>query len=151
MVEQNFGWFTCMGDNDTIRSVWPEELEAFLYDKGIDRHNAKAPEGESRADVVERARHVVERHRADFEDPNTDVILIGHGVINRAMEMCLRGEGEEWFHATKNPNNCDVHKLEGNLGIGYAPTECIHESKLRPKTLPQYKAEPYGEDKVLMR
>lgn len=142
--EQDFGLFNCITDRKTIARLWPEEHKQFVQDRKSDKFHAKAPGGESRADVVERAKLLIEEHRTDFEDPNTDVILVGHGMVNRAVEMCLRGEDTEWLRKEPNPGNCAIRKLEGDLKHGYS-AEYIHNSKTRPACMPKdYKAAPHG-------
>lgn len=144
LQEQDFGLFSCITDRRVTARLWPEEHARFIRDRRENRHHAKAPGGESRAEVVERIREFVKRHEADFTDPNTDVIIVGHGVVNRALELCLRGLDIEWLRKEPNPSNCAIRKLEGDLKHGYA-AQYIHEGALRPKHLPKdYQVAPYG-------
>lgn len=145
MREQSFGLFSCITDRRLIAKLWPEAHAKFAADRLNDKHHAKAPGGESRADVVLRAQQLIETYQDDFNDPNTDVILVGHGLVNRAVEMCLRGLDKEWLRKEPNPTNCAVRKLEGELRHGYA-AEYVHAGKDRPAHLPaDYKAQPYGQ------
>jgi 2,3-bisphosphoglycerate-dependent phosphoglycerate mutase len=151
MREQGFGLFSCITDRRLIARLWPQEHARFAADRQQDKYNAKAPGGESRADVVARAQQLIDTYRQDFEDPNTDVILVGHGLVNRAVEMCLRGLDKEWLRKEPNPTNCAVRKLEGELRHGYT-AEYIHSGKERPAHLPSdHKAAPHGCAAVLSR
>lgn len=143
--EQDFGMFSCITDRRLIAKKWPEAHDRFVKDRQQDKYNAKPPQGESRADVVKRARQLVEEYRADFADPNTDVVLIGHGLANRAVEMCLRGLDKEWLRREPNPGNCDIRKLEGDLQHGYT-AQYIYRSKERLPQLPKdYLTLPHGQ------
>lgn len=147
--EQDFGLFSCITDRKLIAALWPKEHAQFVRDRQRDKHTAKAPGGESRMDVVERAKQLVENHRADFEDPNTDVVLIGHGLVNRAVEMCLRGEDKEWLRKEPNPGNCAIRKLEGELANGYSAAY-VHQGRPRPTSLPKdHMADPHGHERQM--
>lgn len=144
MREQGFGLFSCITDRRLIAKLWPEEHEAFVEARKLDKHHARAPGGESRADVVERVRAFIADHAADFNDPDTDVVVVGHGLVNRALEMCLRGEDIEWLRKEPNPTNCAIRKLEGDLQRGYT-AEYVHRGRERPDHLPKdYQAMPHG-------
>lgn len=144
--EQDFGKFNCITDRRLIAKLWPDDHAQFVKDRKSDKHNAKAPGGESRADVVERAKLLIEAHRADLEDPNTDVVFVGHGLVNRALEMCLRGLDSEWLRKEPNPGNCAIRQLEGDLKHGYS-AQYIHTSKERSPSMPgDYKTKPHAQE-----
>lgn len=152
--EQHFGLFSCITDRELIGRLWPEQNARFVNDRADPNrvHEAKPPGGESRDDVEKRVRELIKCHQADFEDPNTDIILVGHGLVNRTVEMCLCGKNQQWLNEQKNPHNCTIRKLEGNLGNGYALAQTVHEGKARPNTLPpQYKTEPHGGELAIAR
>lgn len=141
--EQSFGLFSGITDRRIIEEEWPEEYAAFRKARKENIHYAKAPDGEgpygkaeSRADVVQRAKWLISEHQAIFDDPNTDVVLIGHGLVNRAVEMCLRGLDKEWLRDEPNPSNCAVRKLEGELRHGYT-AEYVHRGEARSQHLPK--------------
>lgn len=145
MREQSFGMFDCITDRRLIAKLWPEEHKAFVEARKQDKYHAKAPGGESRAEVVERVQEFIAEHEADFRDPNTDVVVIGHGLVNRALEMCLRGLDKEWLRKEPNPTNGAIRKLEGDVQHGYS-AQYIHRSKERPEHLPKdYQTAPHGE------
>lgn len=149
--EQCFGIFDCITDRHLIAKLWPKEHAEFVAARQKDKHHARAPGGESRADVVERAKRFISDHAADFSDPNTDVIVVGHGLVNRAVEMCLRNQDIEWLRKEPNPTNCAIRKLEGDLLHGYSKAEYIHEGKERPAHLPKdYQTRPFGQQQVAM-
>lgn len=157
--EQNFGLFNGILDLSYIKRQWPGEYAAFTQARRQSKYHATPPEGESQSDVMKRAGSLVEDYREVFEDPNVDIILVGHGVSNRAVELQLTmGEQLEaldqedadrqrgrWMQKQGNPKNCVIRKLEGNLKDGYAQAECIYEAKERNGFMPaDYKNQPYG-------
>lgn len=147
--EQDFGKFNCITDRRLIARLWPEDHDRFVQARKADKHTARAPGGESRADVVERAQRLVDAHRAELEDPNTDVVFVGHGLVNRAVEMCLRGLDAEWLRKEPNPGNCAIRRLEGDIAHGYT-AQYIHTSKERtPSTPKDYKTQPHGREMAL--
>lgn len=87
--EQSFGLFNGILDLSYLRQRWPEEYAEFTQERRQNKYYATPPEGESRADVVKRAELLVETYREAFEDPNADIILVGHGMSNRAVELQL--------------------------------------------------------------
>lgn len=150
--EQQFGKFTSVTDHALAEAIWGEEYTAYRAARRVDRYRAKPPEGESPEDVVARAQLVIDAHRADFEDPDTDVIVVAHGTVNRALELCLCNRVEEW-NMTRNPENCAIRKLEGDLRNGYASNpDYIHSGKPRPASLPKdHKIAAYDADRAIAR
>lgn len=157
--EQSFGLFNCIEDLSYIKRQWPEEYAKFTQERQRDKFHATPPQGESRADVVKRAGLLVEAYHETFEDPDADIILVGHGMSNRAVELQLTvgaqlaelGQDEanrkkgQWLQKQRNPKNCAVRKLEGNLKDGYTRAECIYEAKVRASSMRKdYKTRPYG-------
>lgn len=138
--EQDFGLFSGITDRAILREKWPQEAQRFERERQNPAtiHTATPPGGESRADVVERAKSFVATHEALFSDPNTDVIIVGHGLVNRAVELCLRRmdeqEGAMWLAEQQNPMNCAIRELEGDYQHGYT-ARYIHEGMRRPKHL----------------
>lgn len=161
--EQSFGLFNGVLDLPYLKQRWPEEYTEFTQERRENKYYATPPEGESRADVVKRAELLVETYREAFEDPNVDIILIGHGMSNRAVELQLTlgaklaalepeeadRERGQWLQKKRNPKNCAITKLEGNLKDGYSPEKCIYEAKKRLSFLPaDYKTLPHGMEEV---
>lgn len=141
--EQEFGLFDCISDPAVAIAKWPEEYAAFRAARKVDKYNAKAPGGESRADVVERVKPFLQEVLA-AEQEGVDVLIVGHGLLNRALEMQLGGHDADWLRRSLNPKNCTVRALEGSPETGFA-VETISEGKQRPEHLPkEYKTEPYG-------
>lgn len=155
--EQSFGLFTSILDLPYLKRRWPDEYAAFSQERRQNKYHATPPEGESRADVVRRAELLIETYRDVFEDPDVDVVLVGHGVSNRAVELLLtmgkqlealepeeadRQKGQ-WMQKQGNPKNCVIRKLEGNLKDGYGRAECIFQAKERNGFMQTHKS-PYG-------
>lgn len=142
--EQEFGLFDCISDPAVALAKWPEEYAAFRAARKLDKYNAKAPGGESRADVVERVKPFLQELLAKDEG-DVDVLVVGHGLLNRALEMNLGGHDPDWLRRSLNPKNCTVRLMEGAAQQGFT-AETISEGKQRPAHLPaEYKTEPYGQ------
>lgn len=149
LFEQNFGIFDCITNPRVASARWPEEYAAFREARRIDKYHAKAPGGESRGDVVERLKPVVKdlltRAKYAKNEENVDVLVVGHGLVNRALEMNIRGEDSEWLRKMRNPHNCAIRLIEGDREKGFQ-AEYIHEGKRRPDLLPKdHKTQPYGQ------
>ncbi|MCH2546477.1 MAG: histidine phosphatase family protein [Alphaproteobacteria bacterium] len=150
--EQCFGLFNCVTDRRAIAKKWPKENAQFIAARKENRHTAKPPNGidcdgaeiisESRADVVERAKQFLSDHAETLEDPNTDVIIVGHGMVNRTLEMVMLNKDVEWLRKEDNPKNCAVRVIENPAEQAVGDT--VHEGKCRPYSLPQsHLVEPY--------
>lgn len=141
--EQEFGLFDCISDPAVAIAKWPEEYAAWKAARRQDKYNARPPGGESRGDVVERVKPFLQDMLA-AEQENVDVLIVGHGLLNRALEMNLNGHDPDWLRRSLNPKNCSVRVLEGSPEQGFS-AETISEGKQRPEHLPkEYKTEPYG-------
>lgn len=144
--EQGFGLFDCISDPAVAMKKWPEEYAAWKAARKVDKYHAKPPgEGaESRHDVVERVKPAIEDIIATKED-NVDVLVVGHGLLNRAIEMNVAGKDADWLRKSLNPKNCTVRVMEGEEMGGFK-AHTISEGKQRPSHLPpKYKTEPYGQ------
>ena len=99
--------------------------------------------GESRMDVAIRTRLFKETMMRDVERGQEDVVVISHGVTNRALQMDFLHLGVEWFDKEPNPGNCDITLIEDDRDKGYTATK-IYEGKTRPASLPKdYKTAAY--------
>ncbi len=48
-----------------------------------------------------------------------NVVIVGHGVTNRAFEMSFFQHPVDWFERSVNPGNSDVTLIEGTRETGY--------------------------------
>lgn len=107
--EQDFGDWDGLTD-DEIQERDPyhwEKRRRALDTLGI--FYFRYPNGESRADVVERMSIFIGKiHRSRY---GTHLIFL-HGVTQRAFRMAWMNRSVEWFEAEKNPGNASVLLIE---------------------------------------
>ncbi len=131
--EQDFGLFTEIYDHAEQKRKFPDEFEKWARlrnDNG--KFYARPPDGESRADVAQRVRLFLQTVMHDAENGKNNVIIVGHGVTNRAFEMNFLHHPVEWFEQSNNPGNADVTLIEGRSSQGYR-SMLLHKSVDRVK------------------
>ncbi|MBK8254382.1 MAG: histidine phosphatase family protein [Polyangiaceae bacterium] len=111
--EQDFGDWDGLSDDEiqaTNAYHWEKRRRA-LDTLGI--FYFRYPNGESRADVVERMSIFIGKiHRSRFR---THLIFL-HGVTQRAFRMAWMNRSVEWFEGEKNPDNASVLVIERDSG-----------------------------------
>jgi len=118
--EQDFGLFTEIYDHAERRQKFPDEFEKWArLRNNSGKFYARPPDGESRADVAQRLRLFLQTVVSDMSDKGNDVIIVGHGVTNRALEMNVLHHPVDWFERSDNPGNSDVTLIEGTQLQGY--------------------------------
>ena len=107
--EQDFG------DWDGLTDAEIEERAPYHWEKRRRAQDTlgifyfRYPNGESRADVVERMSIFIGKiHRSRYR---THIIFL-HGVTQRAFRMAWMNRSVEWFEAEKNPENASVLLIE---------------------------------------
>ena len=107
--EQDFG------DWDGLDDIEIERRDTLRWDKRKRAQDTlgifyfRYPNGESRADVVERMTIFIGKiHRSRYR---THLIFL-HGVTQRAFRMAWMNRSVEWFEAEKNPFNASVLVVE---------------------------------------
>jgi 2,3-bisphosphoglycerate-dependent phosphoglycerate mutase len=130
--EQDFGLFTEIYDLAEQEQKFPEAFEkwARLRNNGA-KFYARPPDGESRADVAQRLRLFLQTMMHEARHENDAVLIVGHGVTNRAFEMNFLQHPVAWFEGADNPGNADVTVIEGNRERGYVST-LLHHAPDRP-------------------
>lgn len=144
--EQDFGLFSDIHDEEEQRKLYPVEFEKWdrMRNQTHGKVYARAPGGESRADVAQRVRIFEGTMMRDKDHGIDNVAIIAHGVTNRAFEMDFLHKGIGWLENEPNPGNCDIVLIEGDGKKGYTAKK-IYEGKLRPSSMPaDYKATAYG-------
>ncbi|MDF0699914.1 phosphoglycerate mutase family protein [Rhizobium sp. MC63] len=119
--EQDFGLFTEIYDHAERKQKFPEEFEKWArLRSNSGKFYARPPDGESRADVAQRVRLFLQTVMRDAENDDHNVVIVGHGVTNRAVEMNFLRHTVEWFERSDNPGNADITLIEGTRSQGYA-------------------------------
>ncbi len=129
--EQDFGLFTEIYDHAERRHKFPDEFEKWARLRNSSgKFYARPPDGESRADVAQRLRLFLQTVIDDASDGVNDVVIVGHGVTNRAFEMNFLHHPVDWFERSDNPGNSDVTLIEGTRLQGYRST-LLHKANDR--------------------
>jgi 2,3-bisphosphoglycerate-dependent phosphoglycerate mutase len=112
ICEQQFGLFDGLSKKE-VPERYP--AEAAHYQKclqGEGRFWARPPLGESRFDVVQRVHQFMGTLYRDLDSAGIDsVIIVAHGITNRAFAMQWLHHPFEWFEAEPNPANGSVRGL----------------------------------------
>ncbi|MBN8951012.1 MULTISPECIES: phosphoglycerate mutase family protein [unclassified Rhizobium] len=131
--EQDFGLFTEIYDHAEQKRKFPDEFEKWARLRNNNgKFYARPPDGESRADVAQRVRLFLQTVMHDAESGRNNVIIVGHGVTNRAFEMNFLHHPVDWFERSDNPGNADVTLIEGSSPEGYRSI-LLHKSTDRVK------------------
>ena len=131
--EQDFGLFTEIYDHAEQKRKFPDEFEKWARLRNNNgKFYARPPDGESRADVAQRVRLFLQTVMRDAENGKSNVIIVGHGVTNRAFEMNFLHHPVDWFEGSDNPGNADVTLIEGGSSEGYRSI-LLHKSTDRAK------------------
>jgi 2,3-bisphosphoglycerate-dependent phosphoglycerate mutase len=142
--EQDFGLFTEIYDRAEQRQKFPDEFDKWArLRSNSGKFYARPPDGESRADVAQRVRLFLQTLMHDAGNGNDNIIIVGHGVTNRAFEMNFLQHPVEWFERSDNPGNSDVTLIEGTHAHGYTST-LLHQAADRSAAEANTLREAYG-------
>ncbi|PZM17172.1 histidine phosphatase family protein [Rhizobium tubonense] len=147
--EQDFGLFTEIYDHAEQKQKFPDEFEKWARlrsDSG--KFYARPPDGESRADVAQRVRLFLQTVMHDANHGSDNVVIVGHGVTNRAFEMNFLRHPVEWFEHSDNPGNADVTLIEGSHSQGYT-SALLHHASDRPVGQDSQFRDAYGAEVTL--
>lgn len=141
--EQDFGLFSDIPDEKTQKKKFPEEFKKYAATrKHSGKFYARPPMGESRADVAHRVRTFRETIMRDLDNGREDILIVAHGVTNRAFLMNFLHLDVEWFEKEPNPNNCEITMIEGNRKDGYKATRIYEGNPPLPENPPPAKKRP---------
>lgn len=129
--EQDFGLFTEIYDHSERKQKFPDEFEKWARLRSNNgKFYARAPDGESRADVAQRTRLFLQTIMHEARHGHDNVVIVGHGVTNRAFEMSFFQHPVDWFERSVNPGNADITLIEGTREIGYT-SRLLHQASDR--------------------
>lgn len=118
--EQNFGIFSDIPDEREQKKKFPHEFAKYARCREKSgKFYAQPPMGESRADVAFRVRLFVDTIMRDVAMEKEDIVIVAHGVTNRAFEMTFLHRDVAWFEQEPNPPNGAVFLIEGDRVNGY--------------------------------
>lgn len=142
--EQDFGLFTEIYDHAEQRQKFPDEFDKWArLRSNSGKFYARPPDGESRADVAQRVRLFLQTVMHDAKNGNENLVVVGHGVTNRAFEMNFLRQPVDWFERSENPGNADVTLIEGTHATGYR-SSLLHQAADRQRGEESELREAYG-------
>lgn len=120
LAEQQFGLFDGLEIHE-IAEQFPNEHQHYEKCKAFGgRFWARMPGGESRFDVALRVHDFFGTIQRDAEKHGIrHLIIVGHGVTNRAILMRWLHKSPEWFEEEPNPPNASIRHITGTLDLGY--------------------------------
>ena len=120
LVEQKFGLFDSLPETE-----WGE-TDAQAYDEFLrqiqnqGKFYARLPMGESPFDVAIRVHQFMGTIYRDYEKEGTDTLFVfTHGTTLRAFLLRWFHYSPEWYQQEKNPKNCWIREIDGNVDCGY--------------------------------
>lgn len=125
LVEQQFGLFDGYTDEELAEKYPLEHAHYNKCESFEGKFWARMPLGESRFDVAVRVHQFFGTLMRDYEKHNIkNIIIVAHGVTNRAFAMQWLHHPFEWFEKEPNPKNCSIRRIDGDQDFGY-----IHSGK----------------------
>lgn len=120
LVEQQFGLFDGLSDEE-LAEKYPKEYAHYdKCEKFEGKFWARMPLGESRFDVAVRVHQFFGTMMRDYDRHHIEnIIIVSHGVTNRAFTMQWLHKPFEWFEKEPNPKNCSIRLIEGDKDYGY--------------------------------
>jgi len=110
--EQEFGDWDGLTDDEIAQrypALWEKKRRMVDH---LGRFYFRYPNGESRADVVQRVSIFLGKiHRSRYQHH----VIFLHGVTQRAFRMAWFDRGPEWFEAEPNPSNASVLMISRSL------------------------------------
>ena len=120
LVEQQFGLFDCVKDEDRQR-LFPKEYEEYQRQlQNYGKFYARLPLGESPYDVAIRIHQFMGTIHRDYEKHGIDTLFVfTHGTTLRSFLLRWFHYSPEWFHEEKNPKNCWIREIKNHEDCGY--------------------------------
>ena len=120
LVEQQFGLFDCIRD-DERKNRYPNEYEEYQRQiKNYGKFYARLPLGESPYDVAIRIHQFMGTIHRDYEKHGVDTLFIfTHGTTLRTFLLRWFHYSPEWFQEEKNPKNCWIREIKDHEDCGY--------------------------------
>lgn len=124
LVEQQFGLFDGIsheGTQSQIQLRYPDEYAHYKKCEDFEgKFWARMPLGESRFDVCRRVHDMFGTVKRDEVKHNiNNIIVVAHGLSNRAFVMQWLHLPYEWFEVEPNPPNCSIRLIQGDKDKGY--------------------------------
>lgn len=120
LTEQQFGLFDSLPVEEWERR-YPDAYEEYCRQQNhLGKFYARLPMGESPFDVAIRVHQFTGTLYRDYEKHKADPIFVfTHGTTLRAFLLRWFHYSPEWYHAERNPKNCQIRAIDGDKDLGY--------------------------------
>ena len=120
LTEQQYGLFDSL-PQEKWAELYPNEYAEFIRQvTNRGKFYARLPLGESPFDVAIRVHQFMGTIYRDYEKHGVDTLFVfTHGTTLRAFLMRWFHYSPEWYQEEKNPQNCFIREIDGELDLGY--------------------------------
>lgn len=120
LTEQQFGLFDSVPEEEWEIQYPNEYFEYKRQCSNYGKFYARLPLGESPFDVAIRIHQFMGTIYRDFEKHGIDTLFIfTHGTTLRTFLLRWFHYSPEWYQEERNPGNCWVREIDGNVDLGY--------------------------------
>jgi len=120
LTEQQFGLFDSVPEEEWEIQYPNEYFEYKRQCSNYGKFYARLPLGESPFDVAIRIHQFMGTIYRDFEKHGIDTLFIfTHGTTLRTFLLRWFHYSPEWYQEERNPKNCWVREIDGNVDLGY--------------------------------
>lgn len=120
LTEQQFGLFDSVPEEEWEIQYPNEYFEYKRQCSNYGKFYARLPLGESPFDVAIRIHQFMGTIYRDFEKHGIDTLFIfTHGTTLRTFLLRWFHYSPEWYQEERNPRNCWVREIDGNVDLGY--------------------------------
>ena len=120
LTEQQFGLFDSVPESEW-GVLYPAEYDEYKRQlSNYGKFYARLPLGESPFDVAIRVHQFMGTIHRDLEKTGVDTLFVfSHGTTMRAFLLRWFHYSPEWYHEERNPRNCAIREIDGDLDLGY--------------------------------
>ena len=120
LTEQQFGLFDALPEEEWATRYPNEYAEYKRQLAGYGKFYARLPLGESPFDVAIRVHQFMGTIYRDLEKNGVDTLFIfTHGTTLRTFLLRWFHYSPEWYEEQKNPKNCQIREIRGDVDMGY--------------------------------
>lgn len=120
LIEQQFGLFDSVPE-EKWGELYPNEYAEYTRQlSNYGKFYARLPLGESPFDVAIRVHQFMGTIYRDYEKHGIDTLFVfTHGTTLRTFLLRWFHYTPEWYHEERNPKNCWIREIDGNVDLGY--------------------------------
>jgi len=124
LTEQQFGLFDSVPEKEW-GVLYPAEYAEYKRQcSNFGKFYARVPLGESPFDVAIRIHQFMGTVYRDFDKHGVDTLFVfTHGTTLRTFLLRWFHYSPEWYQEERNPGNCRIREIDGNIDLGYINME----------------------------